>query len=171
MRIVSDFANLHQHLADCYSHGEERGWEPWQSLQELANPPEAMVFSSDEMGMLLSLGNADVFNSVLPIDMFHANFLNAFNRFFRLRNEITDRIPPVNAGGGVIEGVVDGELMRILQPRIMAANALADDMLRQSGEHREEAEQAMNALHALFTEKLGLTHRIEMVGPAQALAA
>jgi len=64
IRIHSDMYGISRHIESCFEDAKKRKFdgEPWQFFLPLANPPDPIHFSSDEMGMLLALKNDVAFN-------------------------------------------------------------------------------------------------------------
>lgn len=72
IQIYSNLRQLRDHLAGAYERGLEDGLEePWQFVMPIVNVPDRVEFSTDEMSMLLSLGNDDVFNDLASLDQVH----------------------------------------------------------------------------------------------------
>ena len=71
IRIHSDFDAIYSHVEGCIEKAANEGFkgEPWQFVLPPANIPDAVKFSSEEMGMLLSLKNDDVFNKIAAMDV------------------------------------------------------------------------------------------------------
>lgn len=53
-RICSNLYAVHRHFEDGFADGKKRGItsEPWQFVLPIANPPDPVNFTSDEMSML-----------------------------------------------------------------------------------------------------------------------
>src|SRR5205823_3103766 len=62
LQIHSQLRGLNQRLEQSFA--EAKG-EPWQTVLPLANYPDKVHFLGDEMAMLLSLGDNDLFNRLL----------------------------------------------------------------------------------------------------------
>jgi hypothetical protein len=83
MKIHSHLHLLHEHLEEPFERDKEGGGgrEPWQIVLPLANNPMHVHFSSDEMAMLLSLKNDDLFNDVISMDEIHNSTIDLFDTF------------------------------------------------------------------------------------------
>jgi hypothetical protein len=98
IRIHSDFHSINRHIEDCFENAGPRHEvdEPWQFVLPLANLPDPVHFSPDEMGMLLSLKNDDVFNSVAEMDVLHNSLIEALKVFNTERRNLTEQLQPAN---------------------------------------------------------------------------
>ena len=67
IRIYSNASQIQQYIEECFKEAERDNFKgvPWRFVRPLANPPSDIHFSPDEMGMLLSLKDNDLFNLVV----------------------------------------------------------------------------------------------------------
>src|SRR3546814_10422982 len=72
-KILSNLENFKEYLQGPLKIANEAKLErePWELIQPLANYPDPIQFSTDEMAMLLSLKNDDLFNEILSMDQVH----------------------------------------------------------------------------------------------------
>jgi hypothetical protein len=74
--IHSHSFHIHKYVEELFQKAEKDA-EPWQFYIPMVNMPDPINFTSDEMGMLLSLKSDDVFNSVLAMDVNHNSFVRS----------------------------------------------------------------------------------------------
>jgi hypothetical protein len=96
IQIHSDFFGIQRHFDECFEEAGKKNFkgEPWQFVLPLANLPDPIHFSSDEMGMLLALKNDDVFNLIASLDVVLNGLSAAFGTMNSVRRELGQRIKP-----------------------------------------------------------------------------
>lgn len=122
----------------------------------IANLPDKIVFSSDEMAMLLSLGDDDVFNRVVSLDAIHNSVLPAWERYAMLREKFqqlssTEHFDKETGAAAVI--IEPGSPLEIT---LFEADQVAVELTSRAQRDTAEAKDAMTALHLLLSQKLGL---------------
>lgn len=95
LKIHSHLHGFNEHLEETFAKAEKAGFdgEPWQIVRPIANHPPTVHFSTDEMVMLLSLKNDDVFNDVLSMDGVHNSTIALFQTFAECRRSLTSLLP------------------------------------------------------------------------------
>ena len=106
MRAYSNFHGIHQHIEDSFAEAARRGFEAEPSfiVQPLANTPDPVHFSSEEMGMLLGLKDYDVFNLVLSMDVIHNSLIDAVKVLNTERETLTEQIGVHGFEGAILDG-------------------------------------------------------------------
>jgi hypothetical protein len=163
VRIYSDFYGIHQHVEDCFATAAKRGLkgEPWQFLLPLANLPDPIHFSAEEMGMLLALKNNDVFNFVVSMDIVHNSIIDAFKVLNIERRALTERLPAGEVEGTTVSGILDKDRMLSLRPRMIEVNSLIESIRTEAKKGFDESSQALDHLQKVLREKLKLTYKFE----------
>lgn len=163
MRIYSDFYGIHEHIESCFQKAARDKFEgaPWQFFLPLANPPEPVHFSSEEMGMLLALKHDDVFNSVLSMDFIHNSLIDAIKVLNTERRALTEQLKADEATSTLVGGVLNKQQMLALQPRMIEVNGLIEDIRARAKMDFEESHNVLGGLHKVLTEKLGLGVKLE----------
>jgi hypothetical protein len=164
IRIHSDFRSMQQHIVDCFTRGATQGMtgEPWQFFQPLANLPDPVHFTADEMGMLLGLKDNDVFNLVAPLDIVHNSFFEALRVTFLERRALVDALAIGKVEGLVVSGTLDPNSERGLRFRakMNEVNTLIETLRVNTKRDVDETARALDLLSNLFHEKLGLAYKI-----------
>lgn len=161
-RIQSNIYGIHRYIEDCFESDAKEGLErePWELFLPLANFPDLVQFSQEEMGMLLALKNDDVFNLVLSTDIVHNSLIDGFQVLNIDRRALTDRIKPDKAEGNVLSSVLDRDQMLVLRPYMIEVNTLIEDIRTRAKRDYEESVNAMDRLQQLLREKLGLSYKL-----------
>jgi hypothetical protein len=133
LRIYSNFCNIHQLLEECFADAAKHGLQadPWQVVRPLANPPELIHFTADEMGMLLAQKDNEVFNRVLPMADIHNSLVDALKVFATLRMTLTDRLaelPVVKVDGPLVSAAFTKEHAQAFEPKMLEVNSLAENI-------------------------------------------
>lgn len=164
LRIHTNFYGMYRHIEDHFERAERKGLQaqPWQIVAPLANPPKHLHFSSDEMGMLLSLKDDDVFNSLASLDVVHNSLVDLFNLMMQLRMALTDSLKASGVEGVTVSGVVSREDWQRLQPKMLEVNSLIDAMRNQAKRDFNESNRALPHLANLLMKKLDMKYRLEL---------
>ncbi len=163
VRIHSDFYGLHRHFEDCFAEAARGGStdEPWRFVLPLANPPDPVHFSSEEMGMLLALKNNDMFNLVLPMDVIHNSLIAAVKVLNTERAALTERLKTDEAEGAVLSSNLDRDQTLALRPRMINVNSLIEAIRANAKRGFEESDEALDRLQKVLRDKLGLAYKLE----------
>ena len=163
VRIHSNFYGFHRHFEDCFAEAARRGStdEPWRFVLPLANPPDPVHFSSEEMGMLLALKNNDMFNLVLPMDVIHNSLIAAVKVLNTERAALTERLKTDEAEGAVLSSNLDRDQTLALRPRMINVNSLIEAIRTNAKRDFEESDEALDCLNKVLRDKLGLVYKLE----------
>ena len=163
VRIYSNFHGMHRHIEEGFEEATKKGLggEPWQFVLPLANPPDYVQFSSEEMGMLLTLKQDDVFNSVAEMDIIHNSLSDAVKLLNNERRSLTERLTHEEAKGAVLSGTLSKDQMLSLRPRMIEVNGLIESIRSQAERDFNDSRAALDSLHTLLKEKLGLAYKLE----------
>ena len=139
--------------------------EPWQIVRAIANLPDHIQFSPEEMSLALSLKEDDLFNSLLSIDAIHNSLIDIFAVHRNLRESLTSKLP-ATMEGSVADSVLSPVEMQLLRPEMIKINLLVQDMRSRSEVDYKESIEILRNLHAATTKKLGMTYKLEFRQPA-----
>jgi hypothetical protein len=166
IRIASSLKSLSEAVLERPDIPAERGQaaRSWQWIQPIANPPDAVKFSPEEMALVFSL-NSNVFNQIAALDDLHNSTVAIFAAYGVKRSAVTERL------GGTMEGPIGTsaltrEQVEWLGPRAAELDSLVVAMIDRTEKDAREARAALLALSELFNEKLKLNHRLEFVQPS-----
>jgi hypothetical protein len=160
-KIVTNLHHLSRHIERCFQQAEAKGFkgDPWQFVLPLANFPEPVHFSADEMSMLLDLKNDKVFNDVISTDDVHNAMVEAAKTMSAERLSLEDRLSHDGVEGNVVYGHREEELAQH-RPQIVKVNMLIELVRSNLKIDSEQSRAKLHELHDLLREKLGLEHRI-----------
>lgn len=161
--IHSTFYTFSQYLNECFAkeQASQSSREPWQFVLPLANLPNPILFSYDELSMLLALKEDDVFNSVFSMDRMHNGILETISTFHNQRAELVSQLPIDNVHGSAVGSFLDPDLVMQLKPRMVSVNNLADELRYISNQRLVESRDVLCALHTLLREKLDLSYKLQ----------
>ncbi len=162
LKIHSNLHGFNEHLQETFAKAEKAGFggEPWQIVRPIANHPATVHFSTDEMAMLLSLKNDDVFNDVLSMDGVHNSTIALFQTFAECRHSLTSLLPAEMEGiVGTTE--ITQEQMQFLRPKMAEVNDLIISMRQRCELDTRDAWSVLTRLQAVLKDKVGLKIEIE----------
>jgi hypothetical protein len=143
---------LNQHLEGSFAQAKG---EPWQIVVPLANYPAKVHFSPDEMAMLLSLGDDDLFNRILSMDQIHNGMIDVFETYGRLRLALTSLMSAEMSGKTGTSLFTDDE-MRFLRPKMVELNEIIDQLKPKCTKDAADAWAVAKDLNELLRRKVGL---------------
>lgn len=165
-RIYSNLYAVHRHFEDGFAEGKQRGItdEPWKFVIPIANPPDPVSFTSDEMSMLLAQKDDDVFNAVMEMDTIHNSLMAAVRTFNTLRSLLGERIAATftvdKVDGPVISSIAKREDMRPLRPLMVDVNMMIESLRNRAMRDATDSWNAMERLQDLLRNRLGRAYRM-----------
>lgn len=139
--------------------------EPWQIVRALANLPDHIQFSPEEMSLALSFNEDNLFNGLLSIDAIHNSLIDIFAVHRNLRESLTSKLP-ATMEGSVADSALSPAEMQLLRPEMIKINLLIQDMRTRSEVDYKESMEILRNLHAAATKKLGMTYELKFRQPA-----
>lgn len=163
LRIHSNFHHFHRYIEEFFEKAARSGaeGEPWQIVVPLANPPDRVHFSSEELSMLLTLGDADVSNLVIQMDEVHNGLNDAIRVLGAERSALTAQLTAVQAKGVAFTSVLTKEQAVALRPYMQNVNSLIESIRVDAKKGFEESDDALRRLHQLLRDKLGISYKLE----------
>ncbi len=167
-KMHSSISTVHEHIEESFrllerSHGK---MPLWGSLRPLAYIPDPVRFSSDELSMLMSLGDEDFFNRVLNVEPVHDSLLGAMRVYGPQRQGLLNSLPVSYSEGTVAGACMDSkDLTPALRAQMEAIDSFIVQMHRNAKRAVSESAQALNDLTKQLQVKLDLQRRVEFIGP------
>lgn len=158
VRIHSGLENLRRHLeiSLCKLETEEcAGWEPWQVVRPTANFADSVHFSTDEVAMLLSLKDNDLFNDLISLDMIHNSTVELFRFHAALRESLLENLP-ANMEGIVGEITLSAEQAMYVRPKMVEINELVTTLNANCIQDTDRAWDVLERLNTILNDKLEL---------------
>ena len=162
-RIYSNIGVVSKHIEECYKSelAKEEGVEIWQILFPLANPAPSIELTSDEMSMLLSLKDTDVFNAVAGLDNRHNALMESVRIYIQRREALTSELDHVGGDGNALVSVMDEGKMLAVRPYLIAANSIASDLTEHTRLGFLDAYKALTSALKLLKEKKLIDFNLE----------
>ncbi len=158
VRIHSGLASMRLHLEEYLGklgQGEYVDWEPWQIVQPIANPLETVHFSTNEMAMLLSLKDNDLFNDLASLDIVHNSTIELFKTHASHRATLLEMLP-AKMDGLVGKVELTQEQAMYVRPKMVEMNDLLINMKDRCIQDSDQAWDVLNRLKTTLNDKLGL---------------
>lgn len=129
LRMHSNIVNYRDHIEMHFARAAGKsGAEPWLFVVPLASHPERVLFSVDELTLLLSFKEMDLANELLPLDCVHNATVGAFEKFCEKSEALR----------GSLEGTPTGKKNEIVTlipekdiPRIYPKTVEINDLIEQ----------------------------------------
>lgn len=162
IQVYSHLHHFHSHIEEQVVKAGQEGFQGklWQIVMPLGNGPAEVTFTADEMALLLSLKNDDVFNNVVSSDEVHNSTISAFQMYHRLRDSLLSQMPAQMEGSkGVSE--LTREQMLYLAPKMVELEGLINSIRDRCAKDVEAAWLNVSEVQALFKQTLGLSYAIQ----------
>jgi hypothetical protein len=125
-------------------------------LLPLANIADPVKYEQREMSLLLSLGEAETLNRVLPLDAIHNSILPVWDLYATKREALHDAVEmhgiDLDSGVASISLPVDSKAARLL----FEVNQLATELAERAQKDEAEARHARDILLQTLKRRLGL---------------
>ena len=164
LRIHSNIAQIVQYFKESAAQVNLQNpsqIEVWQYLVPLANLPEKVRFSPEEMGMLLSLNDNDLFNEVLVMDLVHNSQIEALNTYNIKYAELAIRLKPVSMNDHVGTLEFDEVTLMEVRPLMVAVNSLGTQIGNYATRDEKAFGKILDRLILLLRDKLKLSVKLE----------
>ncbi len=163
LRLHTNFYGVHEHIEERFAAAKRENFkgEPWQFYLPIANLPDSIHFSADEMGMLLSLKDDETFNLVLSMDVIHNSLIAAVKVLNEERLKLTERLAAAEMNGSVASSDLTAQQMQVLAPQMHVVNDLILNLRERARTDFEESQRALEGLHSLLQRSLGFTYKLE----------
>lgn len=161
IRIHSNLHHLATHIQRSKIEGAQVGLtQPWQYVRPLANWPDTVHWTPEEMSLLLSLKEDDLFNSIVSMDVIHNSTLELFKTHREVHADVAAHLP-----GDVVEGVAQSALSpeqaKVVKPKVAGLNFLVEGMTSRCEADVADAARVLADLRRVLSERLGLHYKIE----------
>ena len=167
IQLHSNFRGFHKHFEDSFAKetNSKGNRESWQFVLPIANIPNPIHFSSDELSMLLAMKDNHVFNAILPMDTVHNSLLEAANTFTTQRTLLTDRLPIERTDSSSVGGTLTPEQLQTIRPQMIIVNQLVEQIRVFADSGFNESKTALHALHSLIQNRLDVTYELQFIEP------
>lgn len=163
LRIHSNLYSFHQYLEESFQNAasQEFTGAPWQIVLAMANLPDRVRFSTEEMSLVLSFDDTDLLNRMLSADVVHNSLIEIFATFNSRRSFLAEQLPARMEGMRGVCELTKSELRR-LEPRMAEVNQLVEDMRARSKSNWQEAHDTLAKLHTALISNLGFAYKLEI---------
>ncbi|MET4173839.1 hypothetical protein ABIB99_004939 [Bradyrhizobium sp. LA6.1] len=168
IRVVSDLENLRKAVAESVEHATASGLKGalWQMVLPVANLPDAVDFSADEMALVLSLDD-QTFNQIAALDKLHESTIAIFCSYGQQREALVQKFG-ASMQGSIGTTQLTKEDAEWLAPRAHMLNDLVVAMKQRTEVDAVEARDGLTSVHSLFVKELGIKKRLEFKKPSDA---
>lgn len=160
IHITSSFHNINSHFDESFKKAAGRNMTPWQMLIPFANLPERMTFTPEEKGLLISLGDMDLFNDLIDFDGVHNSLLDAAATYATQRQAVTDLLSAEMQDGGIGTSLISNELRQKIEPRAFALNQLVSEMREWAARDAKKSREVLNHLHRVLKKEFQLSNTL-----------
>jgi hypothetical protein len=165
IRMHSNIAIIDATLADFVQKGHAKGMTAyWQMILPLANMPDRVKFTAEEMALLLSL-DIKLFNDLGPYDDVHNGLLGLYETYAAKRAATLTRFSTLEMEGGTGTHDLTAEDVAWLTPRAYEMHSLAEGMIQRAKDERATSTGLLERIHALFVKEFKFEPKLEFIEP------
>ena len=163
LRIHSDLEGYRQHVAKCDAEAEGKDLcRGWQSLMPIANGPGRIAFTPEEMALLLSLRDMDLFNRILSLDAVHGSTIDMFELYASRRQALLAMMPADMRGSIGTIALTEDDFRRV-GPLVVEVQDIDAAIRDRAEKDAQEAEKALRGLNDALRPVLGYRLELEPV--------
>ncbi len=155
--IQSDIYSIDKHIQDCMKEGSQAGhkMEPWQAIRPIANPYNSISFSTDEVSLVYSLKDSELFNQFQDINRFHGSIIACIDLYSKLKNDLKKEMlasaSKTKVNGDAISVVSSTWLSATdidrLRPNMQELDSLILQIIKMIEECTPSSRQILESLH------------------------
>lgn len=169
MRMYSDLNSLNNHIERPWSLPHNRGAAPWQVIRPLANLPDIVNFTADELTVLVSHTTGTVADLAMDLDVRHNSIVATMQSYNASRTLLADRLTSLSGNTSVAEGVAsfvtEGPAFQALLPMMADADSIIHGLRTMLPEATSDARKALSEAHEQLQRKLKLAFKIALPHP------
>lgn len=164
IKIHSRFKIFSDHIENAFAEAEAAPFqnEPWQFVRAVATNPSHVLFTADEMTLLITLKEDDLFNGILSLDDAHNTMVDLFDLYRSKRDELTHVLPPQAFVGEIGSATLTAEEVLPYRPLMIEANGLVTAMRPWALKDAHDTEALIRSAQKAFGEKLGMKYRLKI---------
>ena len=162
IKIYSNVRWFQNYLTEAsnFADKHEPKLEPWQSVRAAANCPDRIHFKTDEMALILSFNDDELFNGMMLIDENHNSLVGTFSLFCSKRQSLMQMMP-ADMEGEMAKIELTEKALRIVRPRMVELNLLVGEITKMVEQDVGDSFRILQGLHKGLTKRLGFTKKLE----------
>lgn len=156
MRIVTVLRNLHVHIDEARSRVPEAMHdEPWTYVLPIANLPETVRLTSEEVSLVM-LSSVAIMNNLLDIESVHDSSLQVMRKYGELRQALVERLPISQSQDQVVTSALSREQIEMFRPRMIELNTLINALGARSLRDYERAKDTLIDVGGILASRYGI---------------
>jgi hypothetical protein len=161
IRIASTLEILNRSLDEAFAlaKAEKFDGQPWQIVMPLANFPNRVKFTPEELTFLM-LMDMTLFNDMGPFDDIQDSLLGMFELYRTKRMALTDTLPAKMSGSRGTTDLNEAGMIKIA-PKATELNSLIQGMIQRTQQDSKEAWELLEKLRNLLNKEFNLQLRLE----------
>lgn len=164
IRIHGNIQELRKSVDNAFIAARAQGFDgkPWHVVRPFANLPDPVHFSTDEMTLISSMEDDELFELLMRMDGIHNGLIKILALYSTERQSLTDQLPARMEGDkGRIE--LSPEERKWFEPKMVALDLLVVDLRKRMEKDYEDSSRALKKLHTALVSKLGFTKKLEFL--------
>lgn len=167
IHIQSDVIICHR----CFEHISEEAIAQdlaespmWTQVQPLAWLPRPIVFTTDELALLIELNELPTFDKIASMDRIHGALTSLIRQFTEHAQLLRDNLQPTEIVEGVATVVLAPEALAKRLPKIVEVNDLIRSIVKYRGRDLKDTENATTTLRSALKKHLDIDLTVTVVG-------
>ncbi|KAA2236955.1 hypothetical protein [Salinarimonas soli] len=165
LKVHALLDGLHSHMEEPFVGEKPRAAEapePWQFYLPLANVPDRVEFSAQEMSLLLAIQEDEVFNDLMNLELKYNSTLDGLTTLNLERSQLADMLKPQEMEGNQASSYLTKEQVLALRPRMVAVNGLFEHLRESTKRDFALADSVLHRMHDGFRRKLGIKQKLQV---------
>jgi hypothetical protein len=163
IHITSSFYNINNHFEESFRNTSHPDMASWEVLVPFANLPERVTFTPEEKGLLISLGDIELFNELVAFDGVHNSLLDVASTYAKLRRSVTEMLSAEIGESGIGTSSISNELRLKIQPRAYEMDQLVSEMRKWASTDARKSREVLAKLHGVLKKEFGLSNVLEFI--------
>jgi hypothetical protein len=161
-KLHGRFVAISDHIESSFQSALDRQFkgEPWQFVLPLATSPPHVSFTTEEMALLLAIGEDDLFNGSLTLDDLHNTVADLVDLHRRKRDELSRGIPPQAMSGSTGSASLTGTEALPFRPLMIETNDLILGLREFAKRGAQDGARLIKLAHEAFQQKLRMNYRL-----------
>ncbi len=157
-KIHSDMSLVWKHVEESRlkANADDEHRDTCMTFLPWANIPQPVVFNTDELTLLFSARNNEVFNSVLTMDDLHNGDMVALKVYAEKRAALMEKFPGAEMDGTVGNVSLTSEQYLKINPFIVELNVLVKDICKNAEVNFNQSKAALADLVEVLKRNFGM---------------
>ena len=161
MRIEADLNQINQHLNYCKNNATpDMLKEPWSYMMPIANLPDPIKISPEEVSLVIGPKNNEILNNLLDLEHVHKSSLSVMRQVGKTKEKVSRKMGRTNYSGTIGIRNVPPKLLSKLRPDMISMSSLVKDAHSRSQRDYDLAQNTLQETNRILSEEICLKFKL-----------